>query len=510
MVELARAAEVDLTPSLKQSGAVIVDVATSLPPAATAISVPVRPDGPVPDLIGLDRATLATAGFSGDAGQSLLLLRPTGPSLVAVGIGDPAGIDAARLRDAAAAFARAASKHADLAVSLENVPNIPLDIAAQAVVEGVLLARYHYDVFRREPPGTPVARLTLVGRPEQVAALTQGAERGKITAAAAQLARDLANAPATHLTATRMADVAEAIAAERGLDVEVFDRDQLVAMGCGGLLGVNAGSAEPPRLIKLTYRPKNTSDGPGQATGHLAMVGKGIMYDSGGLSLKPSDASHQAMKMDMSGAAAILAAMSALAALDCKAVVTGYLMCTDNMPSGTATRLGDVLTIRGGTTVEVSNADAEGRLVLADGLVLAIEESPDAIVDVATLTGAMMRALGEGMAGVIGNNQPFVDQVLAAAERTDEQLWQMPLNRRYRPLLDSPIADMRNIGGENAGAIVGALFLADFVGTTPWAHVDIAGTRKSDADDSWRPRGAIAFGTRLLLDLALEFKPPAA
>jgi leucyl aminopeptidase len=383
------------------------------------------------------------------------------------------------------------------------VPNIPLDIAAQAVVEGILLARYHYDAFRREATGTPVARLTLVGRPEQVDALTRGAERGKVTAAAAQLARDLANAPATHLTATRMAEVAEAIAAERGLDVEVFDRDQLVAMGCGGLLGVNAGSTEPPRLIKLIYRPTS-------ATGHLAMVGKGIMYDSGGLSLKPSDASHQAMKMDMSGAAAILAAMSALAALDCKAAVTGYLMCTDNMPSGTATRLGDVLTIRGGTTVEVTNSDAEGRLVLADGLVLAIEEHPDAIVDIATLTGAMMRALGEGMAGVIGNNQAFVDQVLAAAERTDEQLWQMPLNRRYRPLLDSPIADMRNIGGENAGAIVGALFLADFVGTTPWAHIDIAGTMKSDADDSWRPRGAIAFGTRLLLDLALEFKAPAA
>jgi leucyl aminopeptidase len=510
MVELARSADVDLTPSRKLSAEVTVDVADSIPPSATAISVPVRVDGEVPALLDLDRATLAAAGFTGEAGQSLLIPRSSGPSLVAIGLGDPAGIDAAKLRDAAAAFARGAGKHSQLAVSLENVPNVPLDVEAQAVVEGVLLARYRYDALRGHASGTPVARLTLVGRPEQHADLARGAARGRITAAAAQLARDLANAPATHLTATRMAEVAEAIAAERGLGVEVFDRDQLVAMGCGGLLGVNAGSAEPPRLIKLTYRPRNANGGPGQATGHLAMIGKGIMYDSGGLSLKPSDASHQAMKMDMSGAAAVLAAMSALAALDCQAAVSGYLMCTDNMPSGTATRLGDVLTIRNGTTVEVSNADAEGRLVLADGLVLANEEHPDAIVDIATLTGAMMRALGDGMAGVIGNHQPFVDQVLAAAERTDEQIWQMPLNRRYRKLLDSEIADMRNIGGENAGAIVGALFLADFVGTTPWAHLDIAGTMRANADDSWRSRGAIGFGTRLLLDLALEFKPPAA
>ncbi len=510
MVDLARSADIDLTPSRKQSAQVTVDVASTVPPDATAISVPVRTDGAVPDLLGLDRATLEAAGFTGEAGQSLLIPRAAGPSVVAVGIGDPAGIDAAKLRDAAAAFAHGAGKHAHLAISLENVPNVPLDVAAQAVVEGVLLARYRYDAFRQHASGTPVARLTLVGRPEQLEALTKGAERGKITAAAAQLARDLANAPATHLTATRMGAVAEAVAAERGLGVEVFGRDQLIAMGCGGLLGVNAGSAEPPRLIKLTYRPRNADGSAAQATSHLAMVGKGIMYDSGGLSLKPSDASHQAMKMDMSGAAAILAAMSALGALGCQTAVTGYLMCTDNMPSGTATRLGDVLTIRGGTTVEVTNADAEGRLVLADGLVLANEEHPDAIVDIATLTGAMMRALGESMAGVIGNNQAFVDQVLAAAERTDEQLWQMPLNRRYRKLLESPIADMRNIGGENAGAIVGALFLADFVGTTPWAHIDIAGTMKADADDSWRTRGAIAFGTRLLIDLALNFQRPAA
>jgi leucyl aminopeptidase len=476
-----------------------------VPSSATAVSEPVRSSGDVPAPVGLDRATLKAAGFSGAPGETLIIPKVNGPTLVLVGVGDPKGIDAATLRDAAAAFARGARNHPRLAIDLDAVTGVPLDVVAQAVVEGVLLARYRYETFRQNPSGTPLEALTLVARPDRHADLTRGVKRGKITAAAAQLARDLANAPATHLTATRMGEMAEALAAERGIQVEVFGKDALVEMGCGGLLGVNAGSAEPPRLIKMSYRPKS-----GQATGHLAMVGKGIMYDSGGISLKPSDASHQAMKMDMSGAAAIFGAISALSALDCQSAVTGYLMCTDNMPSGTATRLGDVLTIRGGTTVEVTNADAEGRLVMADGLVLATEDKADAIVDIATLTGAMMRALGEGMAGVMGNNQAFVDQVMAAATTTDEQLWQFPLNKRYRPLLDSPIADMRNIGGENAGQIVGGLFLEEFVGSTPWAHIDIAGTMQATADDSWRSRGAIGFGTRLLIDLALGFKPVTA
>ena len=216
-----------------------------------------------------------------------------------------------------------------------------------------------------------------------------------MTAGAAQLARDLANTPPGHLTATRMAEVATSVAASSKLQIEVFDADALAALGCGGLLGVNAGSTEPPRMIKLTYRPA-------KPTGHLAMVGKGVMYDSGGISLKNSDAMHAVMKMDMSGAAAVLSSMSVLAALKCKTAVTGYLMCTDNMPSGSAMKLGDVLTIRGGTTVEIHNTDAEGRLVLADGLALAVEEQPDAIVDIATLTGACMVALGAGMAGVFG------------------------------------------------------------------------------------------------------------
>jgi leucyl aminopeptidase len=330
---------------------------------------------------------------------------------------------------------------------------------------------------------------------------TAGAHRGEVTARAVNTSRDLDNAPATHLTARRFAEVAERLGPESGLEVEIFDEDALVELGCGGLLGVNAGSAEPARMIKLTYRPS------GKPTGHIAFVGKGIMYDSGGISLKPSDAMHAAMKLDMSGSAAVFGAMTTLRDLGCRSTVTGYLMCTDNMPSGTATRLGDVLTIHGGKTVEVVNADAEGRLVMADAVVLAAEDGVDAIVTIATLTGAALRTFGTALAAALGNDQALVEQVKAAAEATDEPVWQLPLVRKYRKKLDSSIADIKNMGNENAGTITAGLFLDDFTAGTPWAHLDICGPMMSDTDDSWRPIGATAFGTRLLAELALGFSP---
>jgi leucyl aminopeptidase len=255
-------------------------------------------------------------------------------------------------------------------------------------------------------------------------------------------------------------------------------------------------------MVKITYRPS------GEPSGRLALVGKGIMYDSGGLAIKPGDEVHAQMKNDMSGAAAVLAAMSALAALDCPAEVTAYLMCTDNMPSGTAMALGDVITIRGGTTVEVVNTDAEGRLVMSDALVLATEEGVDAIVDIATLTGACMRALGTAVAGVLGNSSGLVAQVEAAASATDEPVWELPLEKRYRKELDSTVADLRNLGGANAGALTAGLFLEAFVGDTPWAHIDIAGTAQSTGDAGWYTAGCTGFGARLLVQLALDFTAP--
>jgi leucyl aminopeptidase len=295
--------------------------------------------------------------------------------------------------------------------------------------------------------------------------------------------------------------VAEMLGGRFGFHVDVYDRAQLIELGCGGLLGVNAGSAEEPRMIVLRYTPE------GEPTGHLGLVGKGIMYDSGGISLKPSDPMHLLMKMDMGGAAAVLGAFTALRELGATARVTGWLMCTDNMPSGSAYKLGDVLVARGGKTVEVKNTDAEGRLVMMDGLVLATEEGVDAVVDIATLTGAALRALGARMSVLLGTSQPLVDRVRDASMAVDEPAWQFPLERKYRKQLDSDVADISNLGGADAGATTAALFLAEFVGDTPWAHLDIAGTMQSDGDDAWRSKGATGYGARILAELARGFTP---
>jgi leucyl aminopeptidase len=499
----------DVAPSIEHSARVTIEASRSVPRGAGALGIPVAPDGAVPLELGLARTTLVASGFDGKIGQTLVLPRADGPTVVAVGIGNPAELEASGLRDAAAAFARAAGKHAHLATTLADVTSVKPGMAGQAVVEGVLLARYRYDVLKQVASGTALTQLTLVAAAKRLEGVSQGAQRGRILAAVGQLARDLANAPPAHLTAAKMGEVASALAADRGLSIEVFDAEALAKLGCGGLLGVNAGSVEPPRMIKLTYRPAGVRGKPARAARQLAMVGKGIMYDSGGINLKPRDGMHALMKMDMSGAAAVLAAMSALAALDCKTTVTGYLMCTDNMPSGSAMKMGDVLTLRGGKTVEINNTDAEGRLVLADALALAAEERPDAIVNIGTLTGACLSALGDQIAGVFGNHQGFIDQVSAAGRSTDEPVWQLPLERRYRKQLESNVADMRNMGGDFAGAITAALFLAEFVGDVPWAHLDICGPMKVDADESWRSRGATGFGARLLLEVALHFTPPA-
>ncbi|MFC9324551.1 leucyl aminopeptidase family protein [Kitasatospora sp. NPDC057015] len=471
------------------------------------LGVPVAPDGALPPGLGLSREQLAAAGLTGAPGTAGVCLRPDGGPVVVFGTGEREALDAAALRDAAAAFAGAAAREGRLALLFPSGTGVAPAEAAQALVEGVLLARYRFEVLKREPQAVPVEALTLlVAEPERAEA-ERGLRRGLLFARAAMLARDLANSPPSLLTAAVLAESATGLAARTGLAIEVFDQAQLVAMGCGGLLGVNAGSADPARMIRLRYTPDGAA---GSAPARVTLVGKGVMYDSGGISLKPADAVHATMKNDMSGAGAILAAMSVLRELGCPTAVTGYLMCTDNMPSGTATKLGDLLQIRGGTTVEVINTDAEGRLIMADALVLATEEPTDAIVDIATLTGAAMRALGAEIAGVFGNRQPLVEQVLAAARATDEPAWQLPLSRRYRAELDSEVADIKNMGGPNGGAIHAALFLEDFVDGRPWAHLDIAGPAQNDSASSWRPKGCTGFGARLLAEFLLGFTPPGS
>ena len=369
----------------------------------------------------------------------------------------------------------------------------------QALAEGARLARYRYSVLQAEPKEVPLAALELKVAGADSAQVAEGIDRAAITVRAAAVARDVANAPASHLTATDMAEVAEQLGGDYGFEVTSYGREELIEMGCGGILGVNAGSAEEPRLIVLSYTPE------GESSGHLGLVGKGIMYDSGGISLKPSDPMHLLMKIDMGGAAAVLGAFTALHDLGVKATVTGWLCCTDNMPSGSAYKLGDVLTCRNGKTVEVKNTDAEGRLAMMDGLALAVEADVDAIVDIATLTGAALMALGKSRAAILGNEDAMVERVKAAAEATDEPVWQLPLERKYRKQLDSDVADISNLGGSFAGCTTAALFLNEFVAGKPWAHIDIAGTMSTDADDSWRSAGATGYGARLLAQLAADF-----
>ena len=488
--------------------------------ASQAIGVAVPTDGAVSKQLGMTRDQLSALGFESKVGQTLVV--PTGKAkqIIAVGIGESAKANADVMRLAAAALARAASKVSSLTTTLAMAGRGDRSAIAQSVTEGLILATHRYDALKSDKKATSKLISVLIVAPAAMsAAITKGVKRGETIAEAVCFARDLANMPPAHLTAKMFADQALKIGTERDIAVEVFNKDQLLAMGCGGMIGVNRGSVNPPRMVKISYQPggskaatkssaKKSSAKSKTKLPHLILVGKGVMYDSGGISLKPSDPSHAMMKADMSGGAAVLATMSTLKKLGCKNQVTAYMMCTDNLPSGSAMAMGDVLTMRNGKTVEIHNTDAEGRLVLADGLSLAAELKPDAIVDIATLTGACARALGPQMSGVLGNNQPFIDQVVAAASATDEQTWQLPLERKYRGLIDSYIADMKNVGGAEAGAITAALFLDEFTSGTPWAHLDIAGPMWADSDGGWLQRGATAYGTRLLINLAENFKTP--
>lgn len=507
MFAMARAVLVkddfDPIPSVARTSGVRLEVSAQLPSSVDAVALLLADAGDPDPALGLGRDALRAAGITGAVGDARALPWADGPVRVVTGIGDPAGCTPTSARDAISAFAAITTSHTELAVSFLDSPVAPSADIVQAIVEGILLTRYRYDPLRREP-STPVASITVLAAPEHHDAVRAGLERGRTFALAAGLSRDLANGPPAHLNAVRMAEVAVELGQRYGFDVEVFDRDDLVEMGCGGLIGVNGGSVEEPRMITLRYRP----DGASGSTPHVSLVGKGIMYDSGGISLKPADGTHATMKNDMTGAGAILAAFTALAELGCPNAVTARLMCTDNMPSGTALKMGDVLTTRGGTTVEVANTDAEGRLVMSDALVLATEEPTDAIVSIATLTGAALRALGTEVAAILGTHQGLVDQLRAAGDATDEPVWQLPLVQKYRGELDSHVADIKNLGGPNAGSITAALFLAEFVEDRPYAHIDIAGTAELPSATTWRTAGCTGFGARLLVEALLGFTRP--
>ncbi len=444
--------------------------------------------------------------FNGKPGEALAV--PTGGRLgakavILVGVGAREEMTLDGVRRAAATVAKRASKVTSLATTLLDAVPDPVDRAgaAQALAEGIGLGRYKFLRYKGDPKPSKLARVVVVGRGG--AKVRAGLQRGARIAEAVGWARDLVNEPAGAKSPAEIAALTRKVGRSSGLKVKVLAGAQLEAERLGGVIGVGQGSQRPPCMVRIAYEPVG-------ARGTIAFIGKGVVFDSGGLSLKTA-AGMETMKTDMSGAAAVIAAMSALRDLGVKARVIGYVPLVENMPSGAAIRPGDVLTHRNGKTVEVLNTDAEGRLILADALAMAAEGAPDAMVDLATLTGACVVALGEKVAGLMGNNEGWTAQVREAADRAGEPAWPLPLPEDYRKLLDSDVADLANIGGGRyGGALIAGLFLEAFVGDVPWAHLDIAGPARASGDDGHVLKGGTGFGVRTLLELALSFRKPVA
>ena len=370
--------------------------------------------------------------------------------------------------------------------------------AVQAAAEGLGLGDYRFDRYRsKRDDATGLKRVIVLGSPRwETRGLAAAAKRAEVLVDAVSWARDLVNTPAGDMPPAEIAREAQRMARSVGLTCKVWNESQLEKGGFGGILGVGKGSVNPPRLIELTYT------GAGNAT-PIALTGKGIAFDSGGLSIKDAKGM-ETMKDDMGGAASILATMKAIARLKPKINVIAAIPCSENMPSGSAQKPGDVITHRGGTTSEVLNTDAEGRLVLADALAFLAERKPELIVDTATLTGACVVALGTSITGAMGNDDALIRELIAAGDATGEPIWQLPLHKDYRPLIDSSVADIKNIGDRWGGAITAAWFLAEFVGETPWCHLDIAGPAFSDRGTDLSPRGATGAPVRALVRFVLD------
>ncbi|MFI7386800.1 leucyl aminopeptidase [Streptomyces sp. NPDC049813] len=496
-------------PSGLRADAVVVGVAkgtkgdTNLVVAPGAEAVDKAYDGKL-------AAVLETLGATGGEGEVTKLPAPSGfkaPVVLAVGLGalpetsaDGATFDAESLRRAAGVAARtlAGAKKAAFALPVQDAED------AGVIAEGALLGAYSFDAYKESAQDAksakaPLAEVVLLGVKPRDKAYKAEIERATALGEELNRARDLVNTPPNDLNPEAFAAVAQAAGKEHGIKVQVLDEKALTKGGYGGILGVGAGSSSAPRLVKLSY----TSSRAGKNTKHLAFVGKGITYDSGGISLKPAG-HNETMKCDMAGAAAVFAAVVTAARLKLDVNVTGWLALAENMPSGSATRPGDVLRMYSGKTVEVLNTDAEGRLVLADALAKASEETPDAIVDVATLTGAMVLALGNRTYGIMANDDAFRTSIHEIAEEVGEPSWPMPLPADLRKGMDSATADIANMGERMGGGLVAGLFLKEFVGEgITWAHLDVAGPAFNEGGPfGYTPKGGTGSAVRTLVRLA--------
>jgi leucyl aminopeptidase len=469
----------------------MINIASGAPDGANLLVVPVMSgrvaacsDDLTPDLDAIE-GLLDAKDFTGKKGQTLFVTTPQGPApeMLLVGLGDE--VDAEGLRRAAGSVTRACRRYETVATTLHHVD---INDAASAVALGSWLGAYSFDEYKSDPKPAALSNVVLVDDAD----LAEPIDASEAIARGVVLARDLINRPAWDKAPAVLAQVCEGLSDK--IAVTVYDEDQVAEAGFGGLLAVNLGADNPPRMVVMRYTPEG-------ATKTVSFVGKGIVFDSGGLSIKPA-AGMETMKTDMAGAAAVMGAMQAIAALGLIVNVIGITPFTENMTGGSALRPGDVMRAYNGKTMEVLNTDAEGRLVLADGLSLAVEDDPDLIVDIATLTGACKVALGPLVGGLIAKDDEAADLVLNAAGAAGEAMWRLPFVEEYRSMVESDIADMKNIGGRWGGAITAAIILSEFVGDTPWVHLDIAGPGRADKTEHYVSKGGSGFGVRTLVAVA--------
>ncbi|MBI2093907.1 MAG: leucyl aminopeptidase [Candidatus Omnitrophica bacterium] len=451
-------------------------------------------------LIGL----MEKAGFRGSLNETVLI--PKGSQwFLGVGLGKSKDLSLDRMRQLAGTAAKAARARGFRSLALAVLSQAQLGAAgevAQALAEGVLLSLYRYDQLKEVPKYEKNRRVEavvlVVERSSEVASAKKAVEKAQVITEAVALARDLINGPSNFVTPTYLADTARRIGRQNRLHCQVIPFAELKRRGFGGIVGVAQGSNHPAQFIVLDYRPA-------RAKATFAFCGKGITFDSGGISLKPS-AKMEQMKYDMSGAAAVLGVVQASARLKLPVRIVGIIAATENLPSGTAQKPGDVLKTLSGKTVEVINTDAEGRLVLSDCLHYAKRYKPDCVVDLATLTGACVVALGSEAIGLMTQSDRLANRLTAAGEKTHERLWRLPLWDEYKEMLKSDVADLKNVTDTGqAGTITAAKFLEEFAGDLPWAHLDIAGTAWADREKPYIPKGAVGIGVRLLIRLMEEW-----
>jgi leucyl aminopeptidase len=474
--------------------------------ALVAVVIEGGPDTPFAGLDGLNRATggwlddLRKSGeFTGKAYENVILRRPQGlqaQRLILAGAGKHTS--ASEFGRAAGAGVRAAKKSAVQEIAV-YVPSATPEMV-EAAGTGAILADWEGDHYQTKQERKHISTCTVVVPTAAGATLETALQRARIVAESQNFARDLQNEPPNVLGPLALAERARAMTAEAALECEVLDAGRMQQLGMGSLLAVAQGSSQPPALIVIRYRPSDSA-----AEGdHLGLVGKGVTFDTGGISIKPAD-NMDKMKYDMSGGAAMIGAMRAIAQLKPRIPVTALIPAVENMPGGRAQRPGDIVKSLSGKTIEVLNTDAEGRLILNDAITYAKQLGCTHLVDAATLTGAIVVALGHFYTGVFSNNDAFRDKLLASAARQGEKMWPMPLDDEFRDLLTSPFADIGNIGGRWGGAITAALFLKEFAEETPWIHLDIAGTASNDDGRPFAAKGAAGVGVRTLVDLAMNW-----